>query len=171
MKRHIRERVMTDFAQSYLGQLRSLVGPRLLLVPGARIVIENPAGQILLQKRSDFGVWGLPGGNAEEGEDLETVVIREVEEETGLVVSKVRPFGFGCDPEVETHTFPNGDRCQFFVLNFYTRDFQGVPRVADDESTELGWFGSDELPEMLSNMQKSIAAYRHFQSSGQFQMI
>ena len=134
-------------------------------------MIENPAGQILLQKRSDFGVWGLPGGNAEEGEDLETVVIREVEEETGLVVSKVRPFGFGCDPEIETHTFPNGDRCQFFVLNFYTREFQGVPHVADDESTALGWFGSDELPEMLPNMQKSIVAYRHFQSSGQFQII
>ena len=171
MKRQIRERVMTDFAQSYLGQLRGLVGPRLLLVPGARIVIEDPAGQILLQKRTDFGVWGLPGGNAEEGEGLETVVIREVAEETGLVVSDVRPFGFGCDPEIETHTFPNGDRCQFFVLNFYTREFSGKPRTTDDESIELGWFSSDDLPEMLQNMKASVTAYRHFQSSGQFQMI
>ena len=59
---------MNDFADSYVGKLRKLVGSRLLLVPGARIVIENTSGEILLQKRSDFGVWGLPGGNAEEGE-------------------------------------------------------------------------------------------------------
>lgn len=72
---------MTDFADSYLGRLRSLVGPRLLLVPGARVVIVNEAGEILLQKRSDLGVWGLPGGNAEAGEDLKSVAIREVHEE------------------------------------------------------------------------------------------
>ena len=142
-----------------------------MLVPGARIVIENPSGQILLHKRSDLGVWGLPGGNAEEGEGLEAVVIREVEEETGLSVFQVRPFGFGCDPAVETVTFPNGDRCQFFVLNFYTRDFKGAPRVADDESTKLGWFSPADLPEMLSNMQQSVDAYVLFLSSGEFQMI
>jgi len=49
--------VLTDFADSYLGRLRSLVGPRLLLVPGARVVIENEAGEILLQNGaiSEFG--------------------------------------------------------------------------------------------------------------------
>ena len=59
---------MTDFADSYVGQLRRVVGDRLLLVPGARIVIENAAGEILLQRRADFDLWGLPGGNAEEDE-------------------------------------------------------------------------------------------------------
>ena len=53
---------MPDFGNSYVGQLRKLVGSRLLLVPGARIVIENSSREILLQKRSDFGLWGLPGG-------------------------------------------------------------------------------------------------------------
>ena len=159
-----------DFADTYLGRLRDLVGSRLLLVPGARIVIENSSGEILLHKRSDFGVWGMPGGNAEEGEDLETVVIREVAEETGLSVSQVQPFGFGCDPAVETHTFPNGDRCQFFALNFYTRTFQGVPR-ADDESTDVGWFSPGALPEMLPNMRRSVAAYERFLRSGEFQMV
>lgn len=62
---------MTDYADSYIGKLRRLLGDRLLLVPGARIVIENAAGEILLQRRSDFGLWELPGGNAEEGESLE----------------------------------------------------------------------------------------------------
>ena len=103
---------MADFASSYVGRLRKLVGNRLLLVPGARIVVEGPSGQILLQKRSDFDVWGLPGGNAEEGESLDTAIVRETAEETGLEILDFKPFGFGCDPTIETFTFANGDRCQ-----------------------------------------------------------
>ena len=160
-----------DFSDTYVGKLRRLVGSRLLLVPGARVVVENIDGHILLQKRSDIGVWGLPGGNAEEGENLEAVAIREVQEETGLVVTQLNPFGFSCDPKVETITFPNGDRCQYFVLNFFTRHFEGNPQPADDESTECAWFSSDNLPQMLPNMRQSVECYMRFLTSGQFQMI
>ncbi len=162
---------MTDFADSYLGRLRSLVGPRLLLVPGARIVIENEAGEILLQKRSDLGVWGLPGGNAEPGEDLISVVTREVLEETGLSVSDVEPYGFGGNPALETIQFPNGDKCQFFVLNFFTRRFQGGLVISDGESLDLKWFSPKLLPDLLPNMRASIVSYELFKDTGTFQMV
>jgi ADP-ribose pyrophosphatase YjhB (NUDIX family) len=162
---------MTNFSESYLGRLRSQVGSRLLLVPGARVVIENANGEILLQKRTDFGVWGLPGGNAEEGESLELVAVREVLEETGLIVSNLQPFGFGNDPEIETITFPNGDQCQFFVLNFFSREFSGDLTIGDDESASLQWFSLSQLPEMLPNMKKSIDAFGTFLETGNFQMI
>jgi hypothetical protein len=51
---------MTSFADTYGGQLRRFVGGRLLLIPGARIVIENTRAGILLQKRRDLTFWGLP---------------------------------------------------------------------------------------------------------------
>lgn len=159
------------FADSYLGQLRELIGNRLVLMPGARIVIERDDGRILLQKRTDFGLWGLPGGNAEEGEGLEALVAREVAEETGLIVSGIEPFGFGCDPQYETFQFPNGDRAQFFALMFYARSFEGEPAVTDDESSAVGWFSVDKLPEMLPNMARSIEAYLRFWATGKFQMI
>ncbi|TPJ38655.1 NUDIX domain-containing protein [Mesorhizobium sp. B2-5-13] len=160
-----------SFADSYLGQLRALIGDRLVLMPGARIVIERADGSILLQKRTDFGLWGLPGGNAEEGEGLEAVVVREVLEETGLVVRDIEPFGFGCNPRYETVQFPNGDRAQFFALIFYTRAFEGEAAVADDESSAVEWFALDSLPEMLPNMARSVEAYLRFKTTGEFQMI
>jgi ADP-ribose pyrophosphatase YjhB (NUDIX family) len=159
------------FSDSYVGQLRQVVGTRLLLVPGARIVIENDAGQVLLQKRSDFDAWAPPGGNAEEGESLDATITREVAEEPGLELLDFKPFGFGCDPLIETFTFPNGDRCQYFVLNYFSRSFRGVPRVGDNESTAIEWFGLDTLPSMLLNMLRSIEAYVKFSRPCDFQMI
>jgi 8-oxo-dGTP pyrophosphatase MutT (NUDIX family) len=162
---------MTSFSESYLGQLRALVGHRLLLVPGARVVLENHREEILLQQRSDFGLWGLPGGNAEPGESLETVAIREVLEETGLIVTNLKPFGFGCDPTIESHTFPNGDQCQFFVMNYYSRNFCGELHSSDDESLALQWHPKRQPPDMLPNMHRSLEAYERFLQSGSFQMI
>jgi len=162
---------MSDFDSSYVGQLRRLVGKRLLLVPGTRIIIRDAEGCILLQERSDFGVWGLPGGNAEEGESLESVIVREVKEETGLDVFDVQPFGFGCNPSLETFTFPNGDRAQHFVMNFFTHRYNGEPGIVNDESTDLAWFSLTNLPEMLPNMRESVAAYERHLTSGQFQMF
>lgn len=162
---------MTDFEQSHLGELRRLVGSRMLLVPGARIIIENAHGEILLQKRSDFGIWGLPGGSAEPGEDLKSVIVREVQEETGLTIQDATPFGFGSNPNLETVRFPNGDECQFFVLNFFTKSYSGELCLLDGESLALEWCAPDELPRMLPNMEASVQAYQRFGKSGEFQLI
>ena len=160
-----------SFEESYLGKIRQLVGSQLLLVPGARIVVQDLDERVLLQRRSDLGLWGLPGGNAEPGENLASVVVREVFEETALTIANPEPFGFGCNPEIETVTFPNGDICQFFVLNFFTKTFSGNLAMLDGESLALEWFETSDLPEMLPNMKASIAAYEAHCSTGRFQMI
>jgi len=143
----------------------------MLLVPGARIVIEDTDRRILLQHRSDFGVWGLPGGNAEIGEPLEAMITREVLEETGLTIANPTPFGFANDPAYETFTFPNGHQCQFFGMLFATTVYTGTLRVADDESLALDWFTRDALPEMLPNMARTIEALDRYRATGTFQLI
>lgn len=45
-------------------------------------LVFNPKGEFLVIKRN--GVWDLPKGKLEKGEDFETAALREVEEETGL---------------------------------------------------------------------------------------
>lgn len=160
---------MSDFEDSYLGRLRTRVGSELLLIPGARVVVEDMNGRILLQKRSDFGVWGLPGGNAEPREAIEVTAVREVFEETGLVIADIVPFGFASNPKRETVQFPNGDKCQFFVMNFTTRTFSGDLAMLDGQSLSLDWFAPETLPDMLPNMEASVRAFERFRDSGQFQ--
>lgn len=68
-------------------------------------------------------------------------------------------------------TFPNGDICQFFVMMFYTTDYEGVPVVADDESKAIAWVDPSNLPMMLPIMRRSIEAFQRFEATGTFQMI
>jgi 8-oxo-dGTP pyrophosphatase MutT (NUDIX family) len=159
------------FAESYLGRLRALVGSRLLLVPGTRIIIERDDSRVLLQLRSDFGVWGIPGGGPEEGESIGEAIVREVLEETGLTIRDPQPFGYACNPGVETVQFPNGDCCQFFSLMFFTHRFEGILKIDDGESLALDWFDPHHLPEMLPNMRRSVEAYLQFKATGVFQLI
>ena len=162
---------MADFSQSYLGGLRAIVGSRLLLVPGARIVIENGRGEVLLQLRSDYRLWGVPGGVPDEGEDLPACVIRETLEETGLAVEDPTPFGFASAPDHEVWIYPNGDRCHYFTLLYAARRFTGEPVPSDGESLQLGWFPFDAVPELLPCMGRTLDAYRRYREGGGFQMI
>jgi 8-oxo-dGTP pyrophosphatase MutT (NUDIX family) len=61
-------------------------------------VVRNGHGDILIIERN--GVWDLPKGKLEKGEDFEAAAIREVGEETGLKELKI------CQPLVSTfHTY------------------------------------------------------------------
>ncbi len=69
-------------------------------VTGTSIIPLLPDGQIVLVKRRDNGKWALPGGMVDWGEDIETTVQRELEEETGLKLAKVRRLvGIYSSPE------------------------------------------------------------------------
>src|SRR4028118_831729 len=59
-------------------------------VPGATIIPLLPDGRIVLIRRSDTGEWSLPGGIVDWGEDISTTVKRELAEETGLELIKIR---------------------------------------------------------------------------------
>ena len=162
---------MPDFAQSYFGQLRQLIGNRLMLVPGTRLVLADAEGRILIEHRRDFDVWGLPGGMIEPGESFETGARRELAEETGLVAEAMRPFGNSSDPALETHTFANGDTIQAFVAMFEVTRWSGTLATDTSEAHAHAWAAPDALPRMLPVMQASIEAYLRYRKNGEFQSI
>ena len=70
----------------YIKDLRVSVGHKPLLTPGVDAVIYNGDGHLLLIKRSDTGLWGLPGGQLDPLEPPALGLVREVFEETGFKV-------------------------------------------------------------------------------------
>ncbi len=103
---------MSDF---YRG-LRDQVGNALLMMPAVAALIRDEAGRILLQMRPD-GTWSLPAGAIEPGETPARAVVREIEEETGLVVRPVRIAGVvgGTSRRV---TYDNGHVVEYTVTVF-----------------------------------------------------
>jgi 8-oxo-dGTP pyrophosphatase MutT (NUDIX family) len=59
-------------------------------VTGTAVIPVLPDGRIVLIRRRDNGRWGLPGGMVDWGEDIPTTVRRELAEETGLDLVKIR---------------------------------------------------------------------------------
>ena len=160
-----------NFEQSYLGKLRAVVGSRLLQVPAVRAVVLDSSGRVLLHRRSDFGVWGLPGGHPEEGESLQACIVREVFEETGVTIKSLEVYGFSSDGTLEFTRYPNGHEVHSFTLLVLSRDWEGVLIQANEESLEVRFFASEEIPgDMLPNERASLDAFFRNQQSGKFQL-
>ena len=130
---------------SYLMELRGLVGRRLLLVPSVAAVIRDGAGQLLLHEKASGEGWSLPAGAIEPGETPQEAVIREVREETGLVVAPVGILGvFG--GHGFRHTYPNGDEVEYVVTLFRCAVVEAGGHWTDSETKALGYFTPDTLP-------------------------
>ena len=127
----------------YLKTLRRFVGHDSILIPGAAALIRNEAGRVLLQQRSDNGLWGLPGGSTDPGESPAQTVVREVYEETGLLVEPERLLGlFGG----KVHTHPNGDQTEMTIAVFACERVGGTLASLDGESKRLEFFRPGEFP-------------------------
>jgi ADP-ribose pyrophosphatase YjhB (NUDIX family) len=120
---------------------------------GAAAYLPNAEGKILLQRRSDNGRWGLPGGSVEIGEAVAEAVVREVEEETGLAVQVVRLVGVYSDPAFQVVRYPDGNVVHYVSLFFECRIVGGTLRTCE-ESLELEFFDPADLPEDVLPMHR-----------------
>lgn len=128
----------------YIANLRKHVGHGLLLLPGVSAVVVNDAGEILLGRRSDNGKWSLIAGTVDPGEQPAEAMVREIYEETGVHAVVQRIAGVALHPV----TYPNGDVCQYLNVWFRCLAVDGVARVNDDESIDVGWYAVDALPDV-----------------------
>jgi 8-oxo-dGTP diphosphatase len=131
----------------YIRRLRAKVGHDLILMPAVAGVIVNAQGEVLLQRRSDDGAWGLPGGAIEPGEEPAEALVREILEETALEIVPERIVGVYSGPEFRVR-YDNGDEAMILSITFACRPLGGAPRVNDDESLELRYFAPSALPPM-----------------------
>ncbi len=151
---------------NYIQNLRKLIGHRKFIHPGARIIVENEQGQILMIRRKDNGHWGLPAGGLEENETIRACIIREVKEETGLDILDLQVIGIGSNPALETVQYPNQDVVQYFNIEFYSNQFSGAIKVLDKEEVLLAEFVDKKmiaaLPENERHTFKSLAYFKEY---------
>jgi ADP-ribose pyrophosphatase YjhB (NUDIX family) len=123
------------------------------LRPGVAAVIQNGEGGILLQRRSDNALWGLPGGSVEIGESVREAILREVREETGLTVEIVRLIGVYSDPRIQIVRYPDGNVVHYVSTLFACRIVAGELQTGD-ETLDLRFFDPSDLPDDLVPMHR-----------------
>ncbi|MCX5406491.1 NUDIX domain-containing protein [Streptomyces sp. NBC_00335] len=130
------------------------------LVPAASAVVVDEAGRVLLQRRSDNGMWALPGGKMEVGESLADCAVRETFEETGVRVEITGIVGTYSNPG-HVFSYDDGEVRQEFSICLLARPTGGSLRVSD-ESYEVAWFAPeavDGLP-MVASIRKRVDDWR-----------
>jgi ADP-ribose pyrophosphatase YjhB (NUDIX family) len=129
----------------HIRDLREKVGHSLLLLPSTAVLPKDDAGRLLLVRLVDTGNWATIGGAVEPNESPRDSAIREAEEEAGVGVALGAILGVLGGPDYRV-TYPNGDESAYVVTVFDARVVDGTPRPDDDETSEVGWFPSEDLP-------------------------
>ena len=119
--------------------------------PGVAAILQDASGSILLQQRSDNGLWGLPGGSVEIGESVRDAIVREVLEETGLTVEVVRLVGVYSDPRCQIVRYADGNVVHYISTLFTCRILAGTLQTCD-ETLDLRFFDPTHLPQDLLPM-------------------
>jgi 8-oxo-dGTP pyrophosphatase MutT (NUDIX family) len=162
------DRVSLSWAESYMGQLRTLAGDeRTLILIGAGCVVRDEVGRVLLIKRSDTGSWALPAGSMELGETLRECAIREVREETGLIARSVTPFALYSRLSGVPNMF--GHVYQPITLGCRVDEYEGTLARVTDETTDADFFRADTLPERTRpSVTRTLTDLARFEGSGEF---
>ncbi len=114
------------------------------------VVFSDDHSKVLLQKREDFRIWGLPAGGIEAGEFREEAGIRETLEETGYHIDIIEYVGAYRRPQL-----PNGGDTNYVFTGTVvggSSDNHGWEAVAVD------WFYPDDLPKRMVGFARDYIA-------------
>jgi len=138
----------------YIMDLRKIVGTRPLIMTGACVLLIRN-GTLLLEKRTDNGLWGLPGGSLEPGESLEQVAIRELYEETGLQAKNLELMNIFSGEDLY-YKYPHGDEVYNVVAAYICNEFDGNIKKDNHEVAEIKFFNVDDIPDNISPPDKPV---------------
>lgn len=152
-------------------------GPRHTVPVDVHLVLRRDGGrgpEVLLSRRAGpvyaTGLWHLPSGHLDPGEDMVEAVIREAREETGVLIAAEDVTA----AVTVHHRPPRGGSSRIGVF-FEVRRWAGLPRVREpDRCGGMGWYPLGALPEpMVAYCRAGLDAYRaglpaavHFQQPG-----
>ncbi len=108
---------------------------------GAAVVVFDDEGRLLMVRRAPgatrAGMWSIPAGFVDYGEDVRVAAARELEEETGLIAE----IGDVLFVASNFH-----DPAKLTVGIWFTGTVVGGILRAGDDADDAGWFDLDDLP-------------------------
>ena len=135
---------MTDYVQ----RLRTIVGgEELLQIPSVSIALRDAEGRVLMARHVEGGVWLLPGGAIEPAEVPADAAVREMFEETGLVVRVTGLVGVFGGPEFIVQ-YRNGHRTSYVTATFEAVLAAGAFAPDPSEVLELRFVSEREAVEL-----------------------
>ncbi|MFC1889598.1 NUDIX hydrolase [Thermodesulfobacteriota bacterium] len=115
------------------------------LVGAAAVVLDEERRILVLKHTYTYpNLWGLPGGWLEGGEEIETMIERELMEETGFKVRVERCLNAVAMPErhqVEVH----------YLCQYLSGEFRACAEISD-----YRFVSKEDLPEELSDRHRAM---------------
>lgn len=107
----------------------------------------------MLQRRYNTGL--LDGlydvscsGHLEHEESVTTALIRETEEELGIIINKAN---LEYSSTIHSKFFDS----EYIFVTFFARDYHGIPKINEpDKCDDLKWYELNNLPSNLSDTRK-----------------
>jgi 8-oxo-dGTP diphosphatase len=113
-------------------------------IPVVAAALIGHDGHVLMQRRRKEamhgGLWEFPGGKLKPSETAEQALLREIEEELGILLDArdLVPLCFASDPDL-----PPRPRDPHVILLYTVRTWRGDPQCLAGEA--LGWFAPEQL--------------------------
>jgi ADP-ribose pyrophosphatase YjhB (NUDIX family) len=118
---------------------------------GAALVVRDDEGRLLMVQRGPettrAGLWSMPAGFVDYGEDIREAAARELEEETGLVAEVGNPVFVATnyhDPE------------KISVCVWFAAVVTGGSLRPGDDAVDAGFFALDGLPELAFDTDRDL---------------
>lgn len=114
----------------------------------ARVIVRTEDGEVLLVRGVIGPNWSLPGGGIERSETPRQTAMRELYEETGILMEEER-----CRllEVLKSSDLPVNYTAHIFEL-VITKDMLPKVQYNTHEIIELAWFPLDKLPDDLSSI-------------------
>lgn len=127
---------MCNFIKSETKEGNIIMREEMVTLTNMCMVYDNE-GNVLVQDKVGKGWSGLafPGGHIEKGESFVDSVIREIYEETGLTIEKLRICG--------TKDWEREDGSRYVVVLYKTNKFSG--ELKSSEEGEVKWMSLEEM--------------------------
>lgn len=114
-------------------------------------IIDCQKQILLIQRKNEpfQNQWALPGGFVDEHEDLSTAALRELQEETNVIATKIE--------QIQAYGTPHRDpRGHMVTIAFFTEIDANIIAKAADDAKALQWFSLNDLPPLAFDHKQII---------------